>query len=189
MLVGSESSVECSLRNTACNTRAENLWIVGLKCLRPTAYKAVRHTISLFSMWLWSAPWPLVPQTVQGMNSHRQETKTSPVTQAHPIKFPGRADFTTFCHYQVLKQGFMEVWNPTYKVRAHCLTNFSQETQTKTKHLKTNSCQPAPHPSPDTPAWPPCYRGKLWGCQLFLQRNMGWDVFLPFKKGRDPSSH
>lgn len=68
--------------------------------------------ISLFSMMLWSAPQSPVPQTVKGMNSHRQGTKTRPVSQAHPIQYPGRVDFATFSHYWLLKHGFMEIWNP-----------------------------------------------------------------------------
>lgn len=189
-LVGSESSVECSLRNTACNTRAGSLWTIGLKCLRPTVYTAVKHMISLFSTWFWLAPWSLVPQTVKWMNTHRQQTNTSPVSQAHPIKYPGRVDFTSFFHYQVMKHGFMEVWNPTSKVWAHCLTNFSSGNpdQNKTPEDKEILISllhiPAQTPQPDLPAtvvsWEDAhsFSRKTWG-----------EMFSPFQKRRDPPSH
>lgn len=65
--------------------RAESLWTVALKCSRTTVCAGVRGTNFLVFHKVVNSPLTSGPQTVKGMNSHRQETKTSPIRWSHPI--------------------------------------------------------------------------------------------------------
>lgn len=96
------------------------------------------------------------------MNTYRMESEISMVgsgqlRNALSIRYTGRVDFQTFFHYWVMKHHSIEVWNPTQKVWAHCMTLFfsfrnprpQQDTQGQ------RNCYQPPNHSQGSTAWPP----------------------------------